>query len=329
MGLARLIILDVAHGNCALVEDGDAVYVIDCAPGATLLETLDELGIESVSYVLLSHADEDHIGGVMSLLLRKKVGSVYLNADSIKKSEVWQDMRSALAVARRTCDTRIHSSLTTNESEEFWSNSVNLEILAPYPEDALGGVGGRNIDGKRQYHNTMSAVIRVIHESHPIALLPGDMDRASFERIQTEHGDLTADVLVFPHHGGRSGMEDTERFASEVCRAVSPQLVVFSNGRGTKGFPRPEVIKGVRDRAPEAHVCCTQLSQDCAHENPDSDFEHLTIVPAKGKDSQSCCGGSLLIELRGANTSYDILVSSHSGFIDNHVPSPICRIERL
>lgn len=327
--MARLIILDVAHGNCALVKDDDIIYVIDCAPGATLLETLDDLGIENVSYVLLSHADEDHIGGLMSLLLRKKVEKVYLNGDSVKKSEVWQDMRSALAVARRTGNTRVHSSLTTNESGEFRSNSVNLEILAPHPEDALGGVGGRNIDGKKQYHNTMSAVIRVIHNSHPIALLPGDMDRPSFERIEREGGDLTADVIVFPHHGGRSGMGDAEKFASELCRAVSPQLVLFSTGRGTKGFPRPEVIKGVRDRAPSAHVCCTQLSQDCASVIPDSDFEHLTIVPAKGKDSKSCCGGSLLIELRGEDTSYDTLVANHSGFIDNHVPSPICRIDRL
>jgi competence protein ComEC len=238
MGLARLIILDVAHGNCALVEDDDAVYVIDCAPGSTLLETLDALGIENVSYVLLSHADEDHIGGVMSLLLRKKVGKVYLNGDSVKKSEVWQDMRSALAVARRTGDTRVHPALTTNESDEFTSNSVNLEILAPYPEDALGGVGGRNIDGRRQHHNTMSAIIRVIHQSHPIALLPGDMDRASFERIQRESGDLTADIVVFPHHGGRSGWGDSEKFASELCRAISPQLVVFSTG-GHQGRTRP------------------------------------------------------------------------------------------
>jgi competence protein ComEC len=329
MGLARFIILDVAHGNCTLIEDNDAVYVIDCAPGATLLETLDVLGIEKVSYVLLSHADEDHIGGVMSLLLGKKVDKVYVNCDSVKRSEVWQDMRYALANARKTGNTRVHPALTTNESDEFRSNTVKLEILAPYPEDALGGVGGRNIDGRRQSHNTMSAVIRVIHQSHPIALLPGDMDRASFERIQRDYRDLTADIVVFPHHGGRSGSGDMEKFASELCHAVSPQLVVFSIGRGMKGFPRSEVIKGVLDRAPSAHVCCTQLSQDCASTNPDSDFEHLAIVPAKGKDSRSCCGGSLLIELRGEDTSYSILVANHSGFIDNHVPSPICRIERI
>jgi hypothetical protein len=40
MDLPELIILDVGHGNSAVLRDGASVVVIDCAPGSTLLDTL-------------------------------------------------------------------------------------------------------------------------------------------------------------------------------------------------------------------------------------------------------------------------------------------------
>ncbi len=39
MDLPELIVLDVGHGNCAILLDTKAVTVIDCPPAITLLET--------------------------------------------------------------------------------------------------------------------------------------------------------------------------------------------------------------------------------------------------------------------------------------------------
>ena len=53
-------VLDVGHGNCAVVLD-DRTVVVDAGPGATLLEFLQNEGVTEVEVVLISHADEDHI----------------------------------------------------------------------------------------------------------------------------------------------------------------------------------------------------------------------------------------------------------------------------
>ncbi|WP_333338097.1 MBL fold metallo-hydrolase [Microcoleus sp. D3_18_C1] len=67
MNLPELIILDVGHGNCTLIRDANDLIVIDCPPGGTLAETLENLSIKEILHILISHSDADHIGS-MSLL---------------------------------------------------------------------------------------------------------------------------------------------------------------------------------------------------------------------------------------------------------------------
>jgi hypothetical protein len=45
MDLPKLFILDVAHGNCAILQDTEGTVIIDCAHGDTLIETLRQLNI--------------------------------------------------------------------------------------------------------------------------------------------------------------------------------------------------------------------------------------------------------------------------------------------
>ena len=67
--LPELLILDIGHGNCAILRDTLAVTVIDCGyDGVTLIETLERLGINAVDNVIISHADIDHIGGLVPLV---------------------------------------------------------------------------------------------------------------------------------------------------------------------------------------------------------------------------------------------------------------------
>src|SRR5689334_18389112 len=89
-----LAILDVGHGNCAVLRDDKGVLVVDAGPGSGLLQYLSDKHIRHVDVLLLSHADKDHIGGAAQLLASKTVtvGRVCLNTDSAKGSEIWDDL---------------------------------------------------------------------------------------------------------------------------------------------------------------------------------------------------------------------------------------------
>ncbi len=97
--MPTLHVLDVRHGNSAVLIDDSGIIVIDAGPGADLLDFLLENDISTIDVLLLSHADQDHIGGAMYLLSSKEVEikNVYLNTDSIKGSDIWDDLTFTLS----------------------------------------------------------------------------------------------------------------------------------------------------------------------------------------------------------------------------------------
>ena len=83
-----LTILDVGHGNAAVLRDRDGVVVIDAGGRQYLRRFLKNNGIKTVDALLISHADADHSGGAISVLRDPElhVKRMYLNPDPTKKN---------------------------------------------------------------------------------------------------------------------------------------------------------------------------------------------------------------------------------------------------
>ena len=83
-----LAVLDVGHGASAVLFSGNDVAVFDTGTGSSLLEFLDQQGVTRIRTVVLSHADRDHIGGLVGLLAANTVaiGRVVANTDSSQGS---------------------------------------------------------------------------------------------------------------------------------------------------------------------------------------------------------------------------------------------------
>jgi competence protein ComEC len=325
MDSPELIILDVGHGNCAIVRDTDGVIVIDCSHGVTLIETLEHLSIKEILHILISHSDADHIAGIINLLSNEqfKIHNVYLNPDSTKTSDIWLDLRIALADSKKRFGTVI-SKLTTTETGKFNIGSVNLEVLAPTYELILGGAGATDLKKRKLNSNSISAVIGIVHNSNRVAILAGDIDDKGFANFAEDIDNCPADILVFPHHGGKPGSGDSKTFAEQFCNFIKPKLIIFSIGRNSFNNPRTEIVEGIISSVPDAHILCTQLSKQCAASLPNSKPTHLNALPAKGLISNSCCGGSITIKIDGSRTTYTEM-ALHKEFIVNKVTSPICR----
>jgi competence protein ComEC len=335
MDSPELIILDVGHGNCAIVRDQESVMIIDCPQGVTLLETLKHLDIKEILHILISHADADHIAGILNLLSNEdfRIHNVHINPDAIKESKIWLDVRTALQDARLRFGTKVSSELTTTKTGSLNIGSVNIEVLAPTPELILGGAGGTDLQGERLTSNSISAVIGIAHDSHRVAILAGDIDDVGFANLiqdqnslnVQDQNSLNADIVVFPHHGGRSGGGDSKQFAQLFCRFIQPKLIIFSIDRNRfSNNPRVEIIEGLRSSVPDAHILCTQLSQQCAASLLSLKPTHLNTLPGRGLNSNSCCGGTISIKINGSRTTYAEM-ALHKEFIVNQVTSPLCQ----
>ncbi|HZS75398.1 MAG TPA: MBL fold metallo-hydrolase [Ktedonobacteraceae bacterium] len=334
MDLPELIVLDVGHGNCAILRDTEAITVIDCPPTTTLVETLEALDISAIDHVLISHADIDHAGGLPTLLGKIHVRNVYINPDASKRGTRWAEIRTALAFYNKA-GTKVHRALGAEISKQIHSGQVEIEILAPSLEEGLSGAGGEDRNRRALASNSVSAVIGLIHRSHRVAILPGDLDEIGLDNLLKDQNNIEASVLIFPHHGGSAGTTNNLQFAQKLCSMVKPELLIFSFARkhtarnNQSEYPRDDIIKGVRFAIPETHIMCTQLSRKCAPKIPLSDFSHLTTLPARGFDSDSCCGGTIIIKINGKQTTYFPQRSSHHAFISNPtlVPTPLCLLQ--
>ena len=322
-----LAILDVGHGNCAVIVDSKRVVVIDTGPGSPLVEYLEERRITEIDSVLISHADEDHIGGLIQLLSSNeiRIGSIWLNTDSVKESKLWNDLLFTLNRADTLGKLDFNTSLTRNTRvPDFCNSDVQIEILGPSKYLAARGPGSTDQKGRKLSSNSVSAVTRLLKDEKPIALLPGDLDAIGLDDLRSSGVDATAPIVVFPHHGGRTGSTDMATFAKHLCEFVSPVMVIFSIGRGRYGTPRPEIVSAVRERVPYVWIACTQLSEHCTQTLPKSNPRYLDQVFSQGRADRKCCAGTIVIDL----DDFDEILphrTDHQSFIAEVAPTALCQ----
>jgi len=261
--MPNLYLLDVGHGNSSVLVDTKGTVVVDAGPKTGLLDFLTSHEIHEIDVLLLSHADRDHIGGAMALLLSDeiKIKSVYLNSDSTKSSNSWDDLLWALTNSHNRDELVFEPSLTTHLNGKLNQGSINVEILAPNQYIAAKSPGSEDHKGRKLTTNSISAVIRLSLEEKPVVLLPGDIDQVGLENLFEDQPEMKAWLLVFPHHGGRSGTRDVKEFTNILCGKVQPQIVVFSVGENPRNFPNKDVVNCV-ERALDGVCMLTTCSSE-------------------------------------------------------------------
>jgi len=320
----RIALLDVGHGNGTVLHIGDQVCVIDAGPGTTLLEYIQENSLPSIDLVILSHADQDHIGGLIGLLVAGNIPikRVLLNTNSEKESKVWAGLVHELSVHWQNKGLQFDVGLTAQDSP-ITIGSATLEILSPSPGLAAMGAGSLTSEGRRITSNTISVVIRVIYDGQPVTLLTGDMDGIALDELLSRNVPATTSLLVFPHHGGASGPRSAA-FATKLLRATKPDAVVFSVGRGRFGNPKKQIVEAVRASNANIRVICTQLNEECASTLPKERPTHLTSLVAHGRERNRCCAGTVVLKL-GQGGGLFPRETPHREFIRLRVPSAMCQ----
>lgn len=319
----RAWILDVGHGSSTVVEEFNGILIIDGGQGDTLLRFLTERGICQIDTIIVTHADADHFGGISLLLSNDEfqVGQVFVNPDR-RKTKLWDDFVSVMTEAKQR-GTNFYLELTSVNPGQLSRDGIRIEVLAPSQEFAIRTADGLAPGGSQLNANAMSAVVRVWAGESPRLLIAGDIDQTGLDNLLENNPEITADVLLFPHHGGLPGRSDPEKFAESLAGAVSACLVVFSIGRGRHGTPRPEIVAAVLRSTPGTHIACTQLSKHCAAELPEIG-SNLHNVFSKGAETAACCTGTIEVSLESDNY-YLPDRAAHLEFIDKNAPTALCR----
>lgn len=308
-----LAILDVGHGSAAVLRSDAEIAVFDTGENTRLLEFLQLYGIREIKYVFISHADKDHIGGLLGVLTQREIETrnVFLNSDALKGTASWKDLVYELQELAREGEIKWESSLRENDA--FSVGASNLFVLSPSLALAATGPGSTTPSGGKVTSNSASAVIKVVLPNKSF-LFTGDIDSVGLEEAW-ENAEFETDVLIYPHHGGKSG-DGNDGFTQDLIGRTTPICVIFSNGRHKHKNPRVEVIDQIHGHNGDIQILCTQLSKDCAEQYPD-------VGAPKEIDSKCRCAGSIIIDLDSGDFISPTL-DDFASFISDHVASPMC-----
>jgi len=211
--------LDVGQGDSIFIEMENITILIDGGPrsaGSTVLSFLSSINVTQIDFMIATHPDEDHIGGLVSVLESMTVDVVLYNGQN-RTTQVFENFTD-LAVQRN---------LTLAERYQFYflTTTSNFTILNPVQPLEFGET------------NLNSIVIR-LQVGNVSFLFAGDAEIASEQSMLNAGLHLKSDVLKVGHHGSSTSTSPA------FLDAVNPSIAVISAGVNNRyGHPDNETVQ--------------------------------------------------------------------------------------
>jgi competence protein ComEC len=216
-GNFKMTLLDVGQGLSAVVQTSHHVLVYDTGAKfsgqsdmgqSVLLPFLRKQGVDKIDSLVISHGDNDHIGGAESLLA------------GIETEQVLTSVPQQLSS---------HSPTACAAAQSWDWDGVIFTVLSPRPPGFVS-------------ENDNSCVLKIQSEKNSV-LLTGDIEAAAESWLVGVYGEqLKADVLIAAHHGSKT----SSTFA--FLQTVQPDYVLIPAGyRNQFGFPHHSVLKRYQD----------------------------------------------------------------------------------
>ena len=220
--LLRVSFLDVGQGDAIFIESPTGnQLLIDGGPDTTILNALGRVMPfydKTIDAVLVTHPDQDHIGGIPEVLKNFTVGE-YISSGATSSTGTSLELQ--------------------NDLKKF---NIKKEIARAGEIIDLGGGAILKIlypvsDPKGTDTNKYSVVAKLYYGNSTF-IFTGDAPTDVLNYLaKTDGGKLKSDVLKVAHHGSRNSL------SPEFLSAVAPEYSVISAAKNNSfGHPHQEIL---------------------------------------------------------------------------------------
>ena len=206
-----ITILDVGQGlsqvvqtqNHTLLFDAGARYPSGFNLGeSVIIPYLQAKQINTLDKVIISHADNDHIGGLIDVLQTFEAGEILTS----------------------TPDKITQQSSHCYAGQQWRWDGVLFEILSPTQNTRLKG-------------NNASCVLKVSTDKFSVLLSADIEKKAEKQLIKYQKEKLNSDILISPHHGSKTS--STQAFLDAVSPST---VIVSSGFKNRFNHPAQQIV---------------------------------------------------------------------------------------
>ena len=210
--------IDVGQGDSILIQSPEGKnMLIDGGKkeaGKDVVSYLRQQGVEKLDYVVATHPDADHIGGLIAVLNSISIKN-FVDSGKEHTTETYEQMLQLIL------DKHIPFIVPNRGDIIHLDSAVEITVL--------------NTGEEAADNNEASIVLEVQYEDMSF-LLTGDADAGVEKSMLTDY-NLKSTVLKAGHHG--SDTSNSEAF----IREVQPEVTILSYGENnTYGHPTPAVV---------------------------------------------------------------------------------------
>ncbi len=200
--------------------------LIDCGNGSDgkyISKFLKEQGIDELDYLIGTHIDEDHIGGMQEILTNIKIETLYMPYSTYEGKQFYTQLEEYIK--------------ENNINQQQIEKSLEKEYRLENATWKCLNVDNSNPSDKNKFNDT-SIVIELEYGSTKY-LFTGDLTDNIDSKIQ---GLEKVDVLKVAHHGAK------ESTSSEFLSIIKPNYAIISAGNN-KNYNHPDqsIIERLKD----------------------------------------------------------------------------------
>ena len=212
----------MGQGDAILVRDGNGFDVLvdggRPSAGAIVLAYLRQVGVDDLEAVLATHADQDHVGGLIDVLSADDipVESAFYNGYP-GDTQTWTQFVEAVAAEGLTL-------LPAQYPQTLTWGGISAQVLNPVS----------NLPTPEQ--NEASVVLSLAIGQVNL-LLTADISAQTESELLARGLSLQAEVLKVAHHGSQYSS------SLDFLNAVGPAEAIISVGENSYGHPAPETMQ--------------------------------------------------------------------------------------
>lgn len=209
--------IDVGQGDATLIVSDGHAMLIDAGEndkGSKVWSYLKNQGINELDYVIGTHPDSDHIGGMDVILYKFDCKNVFM-PDYTKDTKTYDDV---IKVAQN----KNYKIKSVKAGDTYSLGKASFTVIAP---------------NKKYEDSNNSSIGIILTYGEKSFLFTGDAEEEAEKDILANGIDIKADVYKAGHHGSRTASCD------EFLEKVKPEYIVISCGEDNKyGHPHAAIL---------------------------------------------------------------------------------------